>query len=457
MSKRLAGVLAIGLATVSGSTSASCRRAPVPPQRLAERVILLGFDGAAPNFIEPLVAQGKLPNLKRLMEIGSYGHLQSFSPAKSAILWTSIATGKTMLKHGIIDWTYVNKKGIQVPYEDRARRVKTYWEILDDRSVTTGTINWWMSYPPAPIAHGYIVSNAFRHRPEPPTVHPAALFQPLDPLRMNFDEAKREMQKRGIPDWQSVPATIPVGGSDEVLESYGLYVAQDATVDRVSDYLLQNRPVEVFSTYFRLVDVTSHFAVRYVDRALYDETVALEKAGKLTPEAEAKLDRDFARVMTPIYELMDRIVGKYLERLDGHTTLVICSDHGFRYFRGRYAHAHLTMEPPDGIVFLAGPGVRKGARITNAKLFDIAPTILHAIGQPVATDMDGSVLVSALDDAALQAHPLRTIASFESGARATGSGKENPQLNEDVLEDLKALGYIQNTPASPKPSPDAKR
>ncbi len=440
------------MAVLACGAVAGCRGG-VSKRPLADRVILVGFDGASPNLLEPLVAQGQLPHLQKLMEIGSYGALQSFSPAKSAILWTSIATGKTMLKHGIVDWTYVNKKGIQVPYEDRARRVKTYWEILDEQGITTGTINWWMSYPPAPLLHGYIVSNAFRHRPEPQTVHPASLFAPLDPLRVNFDEAKRQMQTLGIPDWQTVDASVPTGGADEVLESYGLYVAQDSTVDRVSDYLLRNRAPQVFSTYFRLVDVTSHFAVRYTDRALYDRTVALEKAGTLTPDALARMDADFARVMTPVYKLMDSIVGKYMERLDGHTTLIVCSDHGFRYFRGGYAHAHLAMEPPDGVLFVAGPGVRQGHRIAHAKLFDVAPTILYAIGQPVAADMDGGVLREALEDDAAAAHPARTIASYESGARATGEGGENPKLNEDVLEDLKTLGYIQGGPSSPKPTP----
>jgi len=459
--------MAAALATAAAAALLPAARRPQPPQRLADRVILLGFDGAAPNLIGPLLAQGRLPALARLMEEGAYGPLRSFSPTKSAILWTSVATGKTMLKHGIVDWTYVNKMGIQVPYEDRSRRVKTYWEILAERGVTTGTINWWMSYPPPPILSGYIVSNAFRHTAELGTVHPRRLFASLEPLRMDPDGARAEMERLGIPDWRRLPATVPVRGGREVLDAYPVYVAHDATVERVSDFLYARQPVEVFSTYFRLVDVTSHFAVRFVDRALYDAAVAEEEAGRLTPATVARLDADFARVVAPVYEQMDRIVARYLARLDDRTLLIVCSDHGFAFFKGAYAHAHLSMEPPDGVLFLAGAGVKRGARLHGATLFDVAPTLLHAVGQPVAADMDGTVLRGAFDESALDRGPVRTVASYESGGRRTGEGDGNPNLGAKVLEDLQTLGYIQaggsgarapGTPAAPRrpAGPDAE-
>ena len=69
----------------------ACVRAP-----RIERVVLLGFDGVGPNLVEPLIEQGRLPALRRVMNEGAYGPLRSFAPTKSNILWTSVATGKTM-------------------------------------------------------------------------------------------------------------------------------------------------------------------------------------------------------------------------------------------------------------------------------------------------------------------------------------------------------------------------
>ncbi len=453
----MATVLAVlaGLACSSGPP----RSAPASPAA-PTRVVLLGFDGASPDFIGPLVEAGQLPAIKRLMDEGSYGSLRSASPTKSAILWTSIATGKTMLKHGIIDWTYVNRMGLQVPYQDRARKVKTYWEILAERGITTGTLNWWMSYPPRPLPVGYIVSNAFRHEEEADTVYPQRLHASLAPLRLNRTEAGAEMARLGIPDWKEKDASVPMHAAKNVLDAYRLYVAQDLTVDRVADQLYLKEPVQVFSAYFRLVDVTSHFAVHFVDRKLYDEAVALEQAGALTPDARKRIDREFARVLAPVYKLMDRIIQKYLDQRDERTMLIVCSDHGFQFFRGNYAHAHKKMEPPDGVLFIDGPGVRKGHRIDRASIFDIAPTILHTMGQSVAADMDGSVLTDALAGGA----PVRRIASYESGSQtrsAEPATAQHPEIDKDVLDDLKTLGYIggndkDDTPPPPSPSPSPR-
>ncbi len=411
-----------------------------------ERVVLLGFDGAAPNLIEPLVARGRLPALKRLMEMGAYGPLGSFEPNKSAILWTSIATGKSMLKHGIVDWTYVNQQGLSVPYEDRGRRVKTYWEILSERGVATGTINWWISYPPPPLANGFIVSNAFKRDERPDSVHPASLFAELNALRVPFPSGvDAEQRRQGLPVWREEDASVPVHAARQILKSHPFYIAQDLTIDRVSDALFAKRPVQVFSTYFRLVDVTSHFATHFLDPGLYAEAVAKDQAGTLTAQDVARLDADFARVTEPVYAFMDRTVAKYLDRIDDKTLLVVCSDHGFQYFGGRYNHANPDMKAPDGIVFLAGPGVRRGARIEDADLYDIAPTILDALGLPSAEDMDGAPLRAAFEPAYLVRHPVAHISTYESGARAiSGAPVQHPEVDEKVLEDLRTLGYIGN-------------
>jgi hypothetical protein len=433
-------------ALVVGAVALSRRHPPT-----VERIILLGFDGASPNLLEPLVAQGQLPAIRRLMESGSYGHLRSFHPAKSAVLWTSVATGKTMLKHGIVDWTYVNSQGLTVPYQDEGRRVKTYWEILGERGLKTGTLNWWVSHPPRPVPNGYVVSDFFRRRRQPDTVDPPTLFDWLNALRLKLDGVPVEMKRQSIPEWRDEDLTVPLGPKELTLYSYPSFFAQDITIDRASDFLWHQHPVQVFSTYFRLVDVTSHFAVHFVDRGVYDEVATLAASGGATAADLARLDLDMARVMAPTYRFMDRIVAKYLDRMDEHTALIVCSDHGFRFFEGLYDHRATAVEAPDGVLFLAGPGVRKGGRITGARLFDIAPTILHWMGQPVAEDMDGDVLAAALGGSSRAS--VRRIASYEKGERR-GSSSTDPAVSAQALEDLRALGYIQGpAEASPRPSP----
>jgi predicted AlkP superfamily phosphohydrolase/phosphomutase len=406
-------------------------------------VVLLGFDGASPNLIDPLLARGELPNLQRLREQGACGALRSFAPTKSAILWTSVATGKTMLKHGIVDWTYVNRQGLQVPFAGDARRAKSYWEILAERRVTAGTLNWWLTYPPAPILEGYVVSNAFRHTAEAHTVHPRRLFDAINPLRVDTTRAPAEMRALGIPDWRAEDATLPLGNARQVLGAYHQYVAQDLTNDRVSDHLWEAQPVQVFSSYFRLVDVTSHFAVHFVDPEAHAAAAAAEREGRLTPEAEAKIDAALAEVVAPVYRFMDAVVGKYLARIDPRTLLIVCSDHGFRFYKGAYAHAHRGMQPPEGVLFLAGAGVRPGQRLTGPTLYDVAPTILWAMGQPVARDMDGAVLLPAFDARLARRFPVAWVPSYETREPAPGEARASDEkLDREALEDLRTLGYI---------------
>jgi arylsulfatase A-like enzyme len=259
------------------------------------------------------------------------------------------------------------------------------------------------------------------------------------------------MKRQGIPEWRQEELTVPLGPKEQALYSYAFFFAHDVTIDRASDFLWGQHPVQVFSTYFRLVDVTSHFADHFVDRRVHDEVAALAAAGEATAADLARLDLEVARVMAPTYQFMDRIVAKYLERMNEHTALIVCSDHGFHFLEGHYDH-RTGPEAPDGVLLLAGPGVRKGGRISGARLFDIAPTILHWMGLPVAEDMDGDVLPAAVGGS--KRASVRRIATYETGERTRGSSSTDPVVSAQALEDLRALGYIEGpAEAPPRPSP----
>ncbi|MEO6810380.1 MAG: alkaline phosphatase family protein [Isosphaeraceae bacterium] len=51
----------------------------------------------------------------------------------------------------------------------------------------------------------------------------------------------------------------------------------------------------------------------------------------------------------------------------------------------------------DGVLIATGPPFRPGAHPEAASLLDIAPTVLHLLGVPVPSDMDGRVLSELLD------------------------------------------------------------
>ncbi|MCA9288901.1 MAG: alkaline phosphatase family protein, partial [Phycisphaerales bacterium] len=64
------------------------------PDRLAKRVLVVGWDAADWKLIDPLLARGEMPHLARLIGNGCRADLASLDPKLSPLLWTSIATGK---------------------------------------------------------------------------------------------------------------------------------------------------------------------------------------------------------------------------------------------------------------------------------------------------------------------------------------------------------------------------
>lgn len=64
-----------------------------------KKLIFLGLDGLDPEITEILMAEGKLPNLARLKEQGSYRRLRTTCPALSKVAWSTFATGVNPAKH----------------------------------------------------------------------------------------------------------------------------------------------------------------------------------------------------------------------------------------------------------------------------------------------------------------------------------------------------------------------
>src|SRR5436853_7063224 len=68
------------------------------------KLIFLGLDGFDPTLAERFMAEGKLPNLSRLKQQGSYSRLRTTFPALSPVAWSTFATGVNPAKHNIFDF-----------------------------------------------------------------------------------------------------------------------------------------------------------------------------------------------------------------------------------------------------------------------------------------------------------------------------------------------------------------
>jgi predicted AlkP superfamily phosphohydrolase/phosphomutase len=66
------------------------------------------------------------------------------------------------------------------------------------------------------------------------------------------------------------------------------------------------------------------------------------------------------------------------------------------------------MHRRDGILIAHGKPFRKGIKIEGARLIDMAPTILHVMGQAAPDDMDGRVLEELFEPQFLARQPIQT-------------------------------------------------
>jgi arylsulfatase A-like enzyme len=73
---------------------------------------------------------------------------------------------------------------------------------------------------------------------------------------------------------------------------------------------------------------------------------------------------------------------------------------------------------PDGLILLFGKDVRKGVRLKNASLLDVAPTALALLGLPRADDMDGGALMDAFVPSSPATRPSTTIATYGGSGSA---------------------------------------
>lgn len=95
---------------------------------------------------------------------------------------------------------------------------------------------------------------------------------------------------------------------------------------------------------------------------------------------------------------------------------------------------------PDGLFMAWGPQVKCGYR-GEASIYDIAPTILHALEIPISTSMDGKVLTNWFEgDSEIARRPVRAK-TYNVRLADDYSWKEE---DKDIVEDhLRNLGYLE--------------
>lgn len=365
------------------------RVANLEAKELEKKVTIIGLDGLSFDVMIPLINEGKLPNFAWLMEEGSWGKLESFSPSEPVIQRTSFATGKMPFKHRQLSlYRYRVLKSSQ-EFEVSPRFIFFGQLLRTDlltRYMTSPSFqskDIWSVFEDNKTSH-YVKDWPYYREPA----------EPLPKAETRFNLIFEDLESDYSPLFSIVR------------EAFFMDFTYEDQVMKVKN---ESQPQIV---YFVLKGLNE------VERFFYKYTF---------PDLFGNIEQDainrYSTVMERYYRFYDDIIGRYLASRKEDELLLVYSPHGIEplpYWRrvvewlfGQAEISAFHELAPDGVVFFYGREIRRGRNVDQIRLIDIAPTLLHYLGLPIGKDMDGIVCSSIFRDEFKLENPVLYISSYE--------------------------------------------
>jgi predicted AlkP superfamily phosphohydrolase/phosphomutase len=291
-------------------------------------------------------------------------------------------------------------------------RAKPVWSLLGESGHPVGVVGYWNTWPAYEV-NGFLISSHMGVRGKRQNVDSQLTWPPelqADIASFEPDAAAMARLTRKLYPESCEPI--------EKLASFERILCQDAFYFQIARAMLPTMERGFFTVYFESIDASGHLFLPL-------------KHGAELPSGCPESVRD---VVDKTYVQLDAWVGELVRDLPDHAIVMLVSDHGMAHGGERGLHA------PFGVFLAAGGGFRKGAETRGMTVLDVAPTVMHALGEPVPLDMDGKVGVSSFDAAWLDANPPRYVDTDTSLIPLTVPTGE---VSEEMLERLRVLGYVQ--------------
>lgn len=344
---------------------------------MAERVLLIGWDGADWGMIDPLLSAGRMPNLASLIERGVRGTLAAPRPLLTPVLWTTIATGKPAHAHGVLGHNQLwrNRRGVS-PVNAHSRTLPALWDMLDGAHV----IAWPVTHPVGrgsgvivsdryamPSAYGLVMSEDELAR----AVNPPGLRATIDGLCRLRQDVDLAAVRQMIPRVAEIDAA-----KDRRPSTVAGVIAETMTVHGIARHVIpQHTPWELALVHFPGIERLARLFMEYHPPRMAHVS-----------EREFSL---YAAVMAGAYELHDRVLGSLIEATGADATILLVSDHGFRHDERRpnfspsatsASHEMMaaTWHKPEGIIVMSGAGAGNGR--CPASVVDVGATVLALLG-----------------------------------------------------------------------------
>jgi predicted AlkP superfamily phosphohydrolase/phosphomutase len=319
-----------------------------------QRVLIIGLDGVTWNVLRPLMDEGRMPRLRRVVEEGASGVLRSTTPPITPAAWTTFLTGKQPGSHGIIDFERYDVHTNKLAFNSTRclDHVRNVWRILGDHDLKVGSVNVPMTYPAVPV-NGFLISGFETPGPGSDFVYPPKLKAEI--LSRWPDPTLRAKWRRSVLRGDAVFA----GNLDYISRSFH----QGASMTM---WLGERCGWDALMVVLKLTDNLQHKTWKYID-----------------PRWSGRNPRRCELTKTCFAEA-DRAVGTLLDYAKANdASVLIVSDHGHGSLEGKI-HVNRLLEQW-GYLVLRGGGARGTTRIRHlwdrlrgkTKRFSRAGNIAH--------------------------------------------------------------------------------
>jgi hypothetical protein len=149
------------------------------------------------------------------------------------------------------------------------------------------------------------------------------------------------------------------------------------------------------------------------------------------------------------YCLVDGHIGDLVEAAGPGAAVMVLSDHGMeaqprlRWIRyRRMRDGGHTLAPPGVWIAAGSPFAARGVFAGEADVVDVLPTVLAALGLPLADDLPGRVQENILSRETVAAAASRAPLATFGGRRSAAPAEDDREAAKELRERLRSLGYL---------------
>ena len=270
---------------------------------ISPKVIIVSFDGGVWSNLIPIANAGIMPNLKRLLDEGKYGNLESTIPPVTPPAWTAFMTGCNPGKTGVFDFYELQEKSYKLSLTTSASiQVPTLWKILSDNGYKVGVVDVPINYPPSPV-NGFMISGWERPSNKKVFTYPPDLGAKLIEKLGDYPICLTTFDRQGTKDINYLNSLIEI----------------TSKVGNAALWLLETEPVDFFMVHFQTTDIIQH--------GFWNEIATFDFNSK-DPVMQKIWD---------YYRNADKYLGEIKSKTSSDGNFFLVSDHGFGGVKRRMA------------------------------------------------------------------------------------------------------------------------